>query len=318
MKHDYEFDDPYNDLLEDLKDFSEIELQFSDLMREVFEMMAKESDMEIPKPDLSFMDRKDDEAPEKESLTLPSGKEEKEEEEESAMPAPPPSAAAAVITEGETAIAEKKEAKENRRKRKKNSPRRFGVFHRTGIALSVIAALLVTAGAMAVMLNNTAAYAGNPVAELFNGFKRQVTINPDEGSTVEDELEIMVTDENALGTVQKSHPELKIPENMLEGYTFKSLKIKKYDETKYLYDYEYHKKDEIVRILGYDKDMTNEINISGESVEFLHPVPDVKLYCENDWDTGGLIGTLVYSDQIITITGKLTIDDIKYISSGLK
>ena len=37
MKHDV--DDLYDDLLEDLSDFSEVELQFSEFMKEVFEIM---------------------------------------------------------------------------------------------------------------------------------------------------------------------------------------------------------------------------------------------------------------------------------------
>ena len=205
------------------------------------------------------------------------------------------------------------------RTRVKNKPR-FPAMRRVATAFCAICAIFVVSSGMTVMLSDSEAYAGNPVAMFFNRYICCMISSPegdiDYSEESYDQSEIF--DESKIVNIKKMLPEMVLIDSVPNRYEFTSLKLEEYGTGYFTYIYEYKNvsdPEDILRITGCKQSGERQVILYGNNVKINSA--NVELYCRDDMNTGGMTGTCLMSSQILTISGKLLQDEIIEITESM-
>jgi len=203
-----------------------------------------------------------------------------------------------------------------RRERLKN-------FRRTATVFCAICGVFLLSSGIAVMISNQEAYAGNPVFVVIDRFVTYVKLQQNGKSNYEDERlkNFYITNESDLNIIRKEFPELLIPEVVPEQYGFQHLDVKIYSKGMYTYSYAYVNvldAEDFMRIDASKREKESQISIFKDGECEVINNGNSKLYCQEDYSTGGITGICLTETQFITISGKLSKEEIIAISESLK
>lgn len=201
--------------------------------------------------------------------------------------------------------------------------RRFGFLRRTGAVLCILCAVFVASSGLAVLISDQEAYAGNPVMTLFSRFIN--SIKSEQGKSnyyVEEGVEnILITDEEQVILAKQSLSELAILENMSDQYKFQSLDLNLYENGMYTYTYIYNDQlnpDHPLHIDAAKREKNAQITIFGQSEHMVLPSLEADFYYQYDYTTGGQTGICIVDEQIITISGALSQEQLIHVAKSLK
>ncbi len=205
-----------------------------------------------------------------------------------------------------------------RRERLKN-------FRRTATVFCAICGVFLLSSGIAVMISNQEAYAGNPVIEIIDRFAGYIKLQrsgKEEYDFIDENYQnIDITDESDLLAVKKTFPILLIPESKPEKYIFQNLNINIYGNNMFTYTYTYKNFsdiDDILRIDVVKRTDNSRITIFNDAGYKTLNNTKNKLYYQNDFSTGGVTGIYIMEENIVTISGILSENEVISIAESLK
>ena len=132
---------------------------------------------------------------------------------------------------------------------------------------------------------------------------------------------ILITDEEQVILAKQSLSELAILENMSDQYKFQSLDLNLYENGMYTYTYIYNDQlnpDHPLHIDAAKREKNAQITILGQSEHMVLPSLEADFYYQYDYTTGGQTGICIVDEQIITISGALSQEQLIHVAKSLK
>ena len=198
---------------------------------------------------------------------------------------------------------------------------RFTAVRRVAAAFCVICAVFVASSGMSVVvLSDSEAYAENPIKNFFTRCISYISYGPESDIDFSDESYSCkeVFEESGISNIKKMLPEMMIVGNVPERYEFTSLKLEEYGKGYFMYTYEYENPsdpEDVLCIEGLEKLNNQQVFLYGSSTKI--DSVNCELYCQDDVSTGNITGTCLLSNQILTITGKLSQNEVVDIAKSL-
>ena len=175
----------------------------------------------------------------------------------------------------------------------------------------------------AVLISDQEAYAGESGNDFVCRFIN--SIKSEQGKFnyyVEEGVEnISITDEEQVILAKQSLSELAILENMSDQYKFQSLDLNLYENGMYTYTYIYNDQlnpDHPLHIDAAKREKNAQITIFGQSEHMVLPSLEADFYYQYDYTTGGQTGICIVDEQIITISGALSQEQLIHVAKSLK
>lgn len=290
----------------DLDDFTEEERLIAKYLADIFRQQIP--DEEIPKPDLSFMYEDEKRGP---RIVFPFRGTRIRDTDGRRRILPPGR------DKGSAAALSSSEAADEALIKK----RRFTAARRVATAFCVICVMFIGANCMTVFLLNEEAFAGNAASIFFNRCIGYIISNPENEDDFSDENSYKqeIFDESKIYVIKEILPEMMLVGSVPERYEFTSLTLEEYEAGDYFtYVYQYSdpsNAEDILCLKGEKKLKNDQLTLFGENVQ-VNSV-NLELYCQDDSTTGGVTGTCVMSNQILTISGKLDQEEVVAIAESL-
>lgn len=198
--------------------------------------------------------------------------------------------------------------------------RRFTAVRRIASAFCVICAVFVVSSGMTVMLNDSEAYAGNPIMAFFGQGISYIMSGSGNNNDFSDESydSKEIYDESNIFIIKKSLPEMMLVGSVPERYEFESLKLEEYGTGHFSYTYKYKNPSDdsdVLRIEGCKRLKNEQLILFGSNIR-INSV-NFELYCKDDVDTGGVTGTYLLSNQMLVISGKLLQEEVIDIAKSM-